>query len=84
MLILRAFFIQRWSLIHLKAFYLFLYNKKMMRFSLTSAVRLSFAHIDGLVQTTPKCPHLKDQETIVIDEFTSDIDALLIDGMYFL
>ena len=34
--------------------------------------------------TTPKCSKLNDQKTGVIDEFTSDIDTLLIDDMYFL
>ena len=54
----------------------------MLWISLTSAVRLSFARIDGLVPTTPKCSHLKDQKTGVIDEPPSDINTLLIDDMY--
>ena len=54
----------------------------MLRISLTSAVCPSFAHIDGLVQTTPKCSQLKDQKTGVIDEPPSDINTLLIDDMY--
>ena len=56
----------------------------MLRISLTSAVRLSFAHSGGLVQTTPTCSKLKDQKTGVIDESPSDMDTLLIDDMYFL
>ena len=55
----------------------------MLRFSLTSAVRLSFAHIDRLVQITPKCSQLKDKKTGVIDESPSDMDTLSIDDMYF-
>ena len=54
----------------------------MLRISLTSAVCLSFAHIDGLVQTTPKCSQLKDQKTAVIDEPLSNINTLLIDDIY--
>ena len=54
----------------------------MLRISLTSAVCFSFAHIDGLVQLTPKCSQLKDQKTGVIDESPSNINTLLIDGMY--
>ena len=54
----------------------------MLWVSLTSAIRLSFAHIDGLVPTTPKCSQLKDQKTGVIDEPPSDINTLLIDDMY--
>ena len=54
----------------------------MLWISLTSAVRLSFARIDGLVLTTPKCSQLKDQKTGVIDEPPSDINTLLIDDMY--
>ena len=50
--------------------------------SLTSAVCFSFAHIDELVQTTPKCSQLKDQKTGVIDESSSDMDTLLIGDMY--
>ena len=53
----------------------------MLRFSLTSAVRLSLA---GLVLKTPTCSQLKDQKVVVIDEFTSDMDTLSIDDMYFL
>ena len=74
----------------MKAFYPFLFNKKlawqidMVRFSLIQAFRLSFAHIDGLVHTTPKSSQLKDQETGVLDESSSDMDTLLIDDMYFL
>ena len=49
----------------------------MPRFSLTPAVRLSFAHIYGLVRTTPKFSHLIDQETGIIDESPSDMDTLL-------
>ena len=56
----------------------------MLRISLTSAVRLSFAHIDGSVQTTPKCSQFKDQKTGVIDESPSNIDTLLVDNMYVL
>ena len=56
----------------------------MLRISLTSAVRLSFAHIDELVQTTPKCSQLKDQKAGVIDESPSDMDTLLTDDIYFL
>ena len=51
---------------------------------MTSAVRLSFVYIDGLVQTTPKSSNLKDQKTGIIDESTSDMDIVLIDDMYFL
>ena len=54
----------------------------MLRISLTSAVRLSFAYIYELVQTTPKCSQLQDQKTGVIDEPPSDINILLIVDMY--
>ena len=54
----------------------------MLRISLTSAVCFSLAHIDGLVQLTPKCSQLKDQKTEVIDESPSNINTLLIDDMY--
>ena len=54
----------------------------MLRISLTSAVCFSFAHIDGLVQLTPKCSQLKDQKTEVIDESPSNINTLLIDDTY--
>ena len=54
----------------------------LLRISLISAVRLSFAHIDGLVQTTPKCSQLKDQKTRAIDEYPSDMDTLLIDDVF--
>ena len=54
----------------------------MLRISLTSAVCFSFAYINGLVQLTPKCSQLKDQKTGVIDESPSNINTLLIDGMY--
>ena len=49
---------------------------------MTSSVRLSFAHIDGLVQTTPKCSQLQDQKTGVMDEPLSDVNTLLIDDIY--
>ena len=49
---------------------------------MTSAVCFSFAHIDELVQTTPKYSQLKDQKTGVIDESSSDMDTLLIGDMY--
>ena len=56
----------------------------MLRFSLTPAVCLTFAHINESVQTTPKISLLKDQETGVTDESPSDMDALLIDDMHVL
>ena len=55
----------------------------MLRISLTSAVRLSFTHMDELVQTTPKCSQDKDQKTGVINESLSDMDTLLIGDMHF-
>ena len=55
----------------------------MLRISLTSAVHLSFAHMDELLQTTPKCSQLKDQKTGVINESPSDMDTLLIGDMHF-
>ena len=55
----------------------------MLRISLTSAVHLSFAHMDELVQTTPKWSQLKEQKTGVIYESPSDMDTLLIDDMHF-
>ena len=54
----------------------------MLRISLISAVCLSFAHMDRLVQTTLKCSQLKDQKTGVTDEPPSDINTLLLDDMY--
>ena len=74
----------------MKAFYPFVFNKKltrkidMLRISLKPAVRLLSAHIDGLVKTTPECSQLKDLKTGVIDESHSDMDTLLIADMYFL
>ena len=56
----------------------------ILRFALTSAVRLSFAHIDGVMQTHSKCSQVKDQKTGFIDESLSDMDTILIDDMYFL
>ena len=61
----------------MKAFYPSLYNWKLtwkidiLRFSLKSAFRFPFSHNGGLVQTTPKCSLLNDQETRVIDESSS-------------
>ena len=55
----------------------------MLRISLTSAVRISFTHMDELVQTTPKCSQDKDQKTGVINESLSDMDTLLIGDMHF-
>ena len=49
----------------------------MLRFSLTSAVRHCFAHIDGLAQTTPKCSLFKDQKTGVLDESSSDMNTVI-------
>ena len=57
---------------------------------MTSAVRFSFSHNGGLVQTTPKHSILKDQETGVIDEFPLGMNTLwihygyFINGMHFL
>ena len=49
-----------------------------------SAFRFSFSHNGGLVQTTPKRSLLKDQETGVIDESPSGMDALWIRCGYLL
>ena len=40
----------------------------ILSISLTSAVRLSFAHIHRLEQTAAKCSQRKDQKTGVTDE----------------
>ena len=49
-----------------------------------SAFRFSFSYNGGLVQTTPKCSLLKDQETRVIDESPSGMDTLWICCEYLL
>ena len=59
-------------------------KNEMLTITLTSAVRLSFTHIDGLVQTTPKCSQLKGQKTGVTDKSPSDMDTSLIHDTYFL
>ena len=57
---------------------------------MTSAVRFSFSHNGGLVQTNPKDSMLKDQETGVIDEFPLGMNTLwinygnFINAMHFL
>ena len=72
----------------MEAFYSLLYNGKLIcvifwRFPLTP-VPLCLAHIDGSMQDTPKSSLLKELETQVISEATSNIDTLVIDGMFFL
>ena len=47
-------------------------------------VPLCLAHIDGSMQETPKSSLLKELETQVISEAPSNIDTLVIDGMFFL
>ena len=47
-------------------------------------VPLCLAHIDGSMQGTPESSLLKELETQVISEATSNIDTLVIDGMFFL
>ena len=56
---------------------------EMLKFPLTP-VRLCLAHIDGSMQKTPKSSVFKELETRAISEAPSNIDNLVIDGMFFL
>ena len=56
---------------------------EMLKFSLTP-VLLFLAHIDESMQKTPENSLLKEFETQVISKTPSNIDSLVIDGMFFL
>ena len=56
---------------------------EMLKFPLTPAP-LCLPHIDGSMQRPPKSSLLNDLETRVLSEAPSNVDALLIDGMFFL
>ena len=56
---------------------------EMLKFPLTP-VPLCLAHIDRWMQETPKSSLLKELETRVIFKAPSNIDTLVIDGMFFL
>ena len=56
---------------------------EMLKFPLTP-VPICLAHIDGSMQKTPKSSLLKELETQVISETSSNIDSLVIDDMFFL
>ena len=56
---------------------------EMLKFSLTP-VPLCLAHIDGSMQKTPKSSLFKELETRVISEAPSNVNTLVIDGMFFL
>ena len=56
---------------------------EMLKFPLTP-VPICLAHIDRSMQKTPKSSLLKELETQVMSETSSNIDSLVIDDMFFL